>query len=397
MQPVLTIGIVGVDDQIVSDYDEDLKTTYQSMFTSMEDHETIRFRGLTDMFFSNPDVTGTLSDSWSQNFEILHPINSNHTTKAETARRIMMAGCQASREHFQKLIADQHPPTLSLYRGQARFMQDDLATPDFLAKSTKQKKKTSFLVAAEMIARNQAYSNLVELLLPNYVRLSIHAHTNKGPKFGICLFPRDKIRAIDSIKNRHELVPAYEFQVPTPWHNSIIRVAGDSTIYLGKAEIVQAAIDQGEFKGGWVESPEGAHFALTSTSPVIVTDAHTIDKVPTITKIEIEETPISNRSSTTTKVGGDEKAPAITKTKTIEVPVSSGSSMATKVGEGEKGSAITKTEVEIEVVEGPSLQGRRKVRFSFIVRGTSYRTFFSHPLRYVKRVMKSQYSTSTVA
>ncbi|KAF2278854.1 uncharacterized protein EI97DRAFT_448670 [Westerdykella ornata] len=263
---------IGVDDDEVSAYDKKLHDLYKSLYNTPEDQEAIRFRGLTDMFFSNPDIANTFPHSYIQNFEIAHPIESKRSSEAETARQIMMAGCQSSREHFQKLIADQHPATLSLYRGQARFMQDDLATPEFLAKSAKQKKKISFAVATEMIARNQAYSNLLELLLPNYVRLSIHAHNNRGPKYAICLFPRDKIRAIDSVKKRHELVPAYEFQVPTPWHNSAIKVAGDDIIYIGKAEIVKAAIEAGDFEGGWVEGPEGGHFALRSTQPAVELD-----------------------------------------------------------------------------------------------------------------------------
>jgi hypothetical protein len=236
------------------------------MFASSDGYEAIRFRGLTDMFFSNPDSQNTFDQNWTKSFHIEHPVCSKHLPETELARQIMMAGFQISKDHFRKLIAEQHPPTLSLYRGQARFMQDDLSDPTFLAMSGKQKKKLSFSVAAEMIGRNQAYSNLLELLLPNYVRLSIHAHSNRGPKFGICLFPRDQVHAIDAIIDRHTLCPAYEFQVPTPWHNSIIKIEGDSMLYLGKAEIVRKAIEHGDFEGGWVDDhAEGGHFALRPT------------------------------------------------------------------------------------------------------------------------------------
>ena len=252
-----------MDDEAVSIYDQNLLNTYRSMFTSGDDRQAIRFRGLTEMFFSNPDSEEAFSSTWISHFKIEHPINSKHSPDAELARQIMMAGFQSSREQFRKMITDQHKQTLELYRGQARFMQDDLAAPDFLEKSLKQRKKISFVVAAEMIARNRAYSNLLELLLPNHVRLSIHAHPNRGPKFGICLFPRDQVRAIDSVPDRHALSPSYEFQVPTPWHNSIIKIEGDNRIYLGKAEIVHKAIQQGDFEGGWVEDHvEGGHFAL---------------------------------------------------------------------------------------------------------------------------------------
>jgi pyoverdine/dityrosine biosynthesis protein Dit1 len=261
--------------------------TYRSVCASSRDHEVIRFRGLTDMFFSNPDSTDTFAKDWADSFHIDHPIQSRRLPEAELARQIMMAGFQSSRDHFRRLIAEQHQPTLSQYRGQARFMQDDLADPTFLAMSGKQKKKLSFTVAAEMIARNQAYSNLLELLLPNYVRLSIHAHSNRGPKFGICLFPRDQVHAIDAIVGRHALFPSYEFQVPTPWHNSIIKVEGDNMLYLGKAEIVHKAIDQGDFEGGWVDDvAQGGHFALRPTytvcgSPSAVTESSSASTVDT--------------------------------------------------------------------------------------------------------------------
>jgi pyoverdine/dityrosine biosynthesis protein Dit1 len=261
--------IVGVDDEAVGNYDQALASGYRRMYTSPEDHEAIRFRGLTDIFFSNPDSLDNFNHKWADSFHVDHPIHSRRLPEAELARQIMMTGFQSSRDHFRKLIAEQHPPTLSLYRGQARFMQDDLTDPTFLAMSGKQRKKLSFTVAAEMIARNQAYSNLLELLLPNYVRLSIHAHSNRGPKFGICLFPRNQVHAIEAVMNRHALCPSYEFQVPTPWHNSIIKVDGDSVLYLGKAEIVQKAIEQGDFEGGWVQDVvQGGYFVLRSTSTV---------------------------------------------------------------------------------------------------------------------------------
>jgi pyoverdine/dityrosine biosynthesis protein Dit1 len=259
--------------------------TYQSMFASPEDYKTIRFRGLTDMFFSNHDSQNTFDQQWAKSLHIEHPVQSECSPETELARQIMMAGFQISRDHFRKLIAEQHPPTLSLYRGQARFMQDDLSGPTFLAMSGKQKRKLSFSVAAEMIARNQAYSNMLELLLPNYVRLSIHAHSNRGPKFGICLFPRDQVRAIEAIMDRHTFCPLYEFQVPTPWHNSIIKIEGDTMLYVGKAEIVRQAIEHGDFEGGWIDdNVEGGHFSLRPTytvypSPSMATESSSASAV----------------------------------------------------------------------------------------------------------------------
>ncbi|KAF2746336.1 hypothetical protein M011DRAFT_92691 [Sporormia fimetaria CBS 119925] len=258
---------IGVDDATVSEYDKKLIDIYQRHYTSPEDKYLVRFRGLTDMFLSNSDIATTIPTSFIESIDLAHPIQTAHTPEVETARKIMMAGCQPSSTHFRSLLTAEHPATLSLYRGQTRFMQADLSTPYFLSKSLKQRKKLASIVAAEMIARNAAYSNLLELLFPNYVRLSIHAHSNHGPKYGICLFPREKIRAIDDVGKRHEAVPAYEFQVPTPWHNAVIKVEGDDMVYIGKAEIVKSAIESGEFEGGWVDGTDstGGHFVLRRT------------------------------------------------------------------------------------------------------------------------------------
>ncbi|KAH7122447.1 Pyoverdine/dityrosine biosynthesis protein-domain-containing protein [Dendryphion nanum] len=296
---------IGVDDDDVTKYDDDMKDLYSSMFNLPNDGGAIRFRGLTDMFFTNPEVTSTCSSEWMDRINMPHPIHTTRSEIAENARKLMMGACEIDRDHFRKLITDQHPSTLQLYRGQSRFMLDDLATPEFLSKSIKQKKKTAFAVAAEMIGRNQAYSNLVELLLPNYVRLSIHAHSNRGPKFGIRLFPKNKVRAIDSIPNRHELIPAYEFQVPTAWHNSIIKVEGDPMIYLGKAEIVQKAIDEGNFEGTWVNGPEGGHFAVRYTHVSVVQDR--ADSV-----ITMEDTPL---------LQANKKTIVTTTTEIVELPL----------------------------------------------------------------------------
>ncbi|KAF2475880.1 uncharacterized protein BDR25DRAFT_331588 [Lindgomyces ingoldianus] len=286
---------IGVNDDMVSIYDENLKQAYQSMFDSREDREAIRFQGLNDMLQLNGGSMHPFSHNWTENMDVSHPIETNRSKDAELSRKVMMAACGISKDHLRKLISAQDPAVLQLYRGQSRFMLDDLATPEFCVKSTKQKKKIASAVAAEMIARNQAYSNLLELLLPNYIRLSIHAHSNRGPKFGIRLFPIHRVRAIDSVDNRHELVPAYEFQLPTPWHNCIIKVDGDKMLYLGKAEIAREAIANGEYQGAWVDGPGGGHFALHSKRTELL-EYKTISESTT----EIVEVPANDLSKNRT-------------------------------------------------------------------------------------------------
>ncbi|KAI8944195.1 Pyoverdine/dityrosine biosynthesis protein-domain-containing protein [Xylaria longipes] len=260
----LLSSCIGVDDDVVSEYESNLQELYRSMFDSSADREAIKFCGLSDLFFSESDNTHTFDQSWILDPDLLHhPIQTKLSEKAELARKLVMASCGIDRSHFRGLILAQHAATLKLYRGLSQFMLQDLAGPSFVGQSTSRKKKIASSVATEMMARNQAYSNLLELLFPNYIRLSIHAHNNRGPKFGIRLFPRDRVRAIDDIDGRHEPVPRYDFQIPTPWHNSIVKVEGDEIAYLTKACVAREAIAGGRYSGGWVDDgDEGGYFLL---------------------------------------------------------------------------------------------------------------------------------------
>ncbi|KAI1124423.1 Pyoverdine/dityrosine biosynthesis protein-domain-containing protein [Nemania abortiva] len=260
----LLSSCIGVDDYVVSEYESNLQELYRSMFDSSADQKAIKFCSLSNLFFSESDDTRTFDESWILDSDLLyHPIQTKLTRTAEIARKLVMASCGIDRSHLRKLILAQDTTVLKLYRGLSRFMLQDLTGPSFVAQSTSRKKKTASSVAVEMMVRNQAYSNLLELLFPNYIRLSIHAHNNRGPKFGVRLFPRNKVRAIDDIDGRHEPVPMYDFQIPTPWHNSIVKVEGDDIMYLTKASVARQAIAGGKYVGGWVDAgDEGGYFLL---------------------------------------------------------------------------------------------------------------------------------------
>lgn len=264
----LLSSCIGVDDDVVSEYESNLQDLYKSMFDSAADRKALKFCSLSDLFFSEPDNTQTFDDSWIFDPELLyHPLKTKLCKTAELARKLVMASCGIDRSHLRKLILAQDATTLRLYRGLSQFMLKDLTWPSSIGPSTCQRKKTASRVAAEMMARNQAYSNLLELLFPNYIRLSIHAHNNRGPKFGIRLFPRNRVRAIDDVDGRHEPVPIYDFQIPTPWHNSMINIEGDTMIYLAKACVAHQAFASGRYTGGWVENrEEEGHFLLRNVS-----------------------------------------------------------------------------------------------------------------------------------
>ncbi|KAI1361226.1 Pyoverdine/dityrosine biosynthesis protein-domain-containing protein [Xylaria arbuscula] len=259
----LLSSCIGVDDDGISEYESNLQELYRSMFSSPADREAVKFAGLSDLF-DDSDSTQTFNPSWVTDPELIQdPIQTKLSGTAETARRLVMASCGISRAHLRKLILAQDPSVLKSYRGLSRFMLQDLEGPLFAGQSTSRKKKTAAASASEMMLRNQAYSNILELLYPNYVRLSIHAHNNRGPKFGIRLFPRNKVRAINDIDGRHEPVPLYDFQLPTPWHNSIVKVEGDDRAYLTKASVARQAIASGKYTGGWIDDEgKGGHFHL---------------------------------------------------------------------------------------------------------------------------------------
>jgi hypothetical protein len=196
-----------------------------------------------------------------------HPVKTKLTGEAELCRKLMLGIGGPDRSYIRQLITEQEPDALGLYRGQTRFMLEDLAdVPAVKSLSGKQKKKTAALVAEEMMSRNQAYSNLTELLLPNYVRLSIHAHNNAGPKFAVRLLPANKVRAIDCLETCLEPNPVYEYQLPTPWHNCMIKVEGDEFMYLGRSQIARKALESPHYTGSWVDGPDGSYFSLQRKS-----------------------------------------------------------------------------------------------------------------------------------
>jgi hypothetical protein len=220
----------------------------------------------------------------------------------------MLGVAEASRTFIRSCIEQQEPDALQLYRGQTRFMLEDLAdVPSFKTLSMKQRKKTAALVAQEMMSRNQAYSNLVELLLPNYVRLSIHAHNNKGPKFAVRLLPKNLVRPIESLENRFEPVQAYEFQLPTPWHNSIIKVEGDELLYLARSQVARSAVTSPDYEGSWVDSPDGSYFNLKrrAPAPVEVIESTPVEEVQSVPEPAVVEEVI---------VLHEKKAPMVTVT-----------------------------------------------------------------------------------
>ena len=162
--------------------------------------------------------------------------------------------------------------------------------------------KLASKTAFEMVIRNEAYSNLIELLFPFHIRLSIHGDENSGQmfKFGISLFARggqqggsgpkrrdiqvwpcpellskgatpatENIKGQENTKNKEPNPPNRALHVPTPWHNCIAKLT-DSTgqarqagerknqepptrWVVAEAKIIKAALAKGSYSGSWVE------------------------------------------------------------------------------------------------------------------------------------------------
>lgn len=184
-------------------------------------------------------------------------ISTKRTHEADLSRQILDQGFKTDEAILRSRIDSKQQSTLKLYRGFSRFMQEDLSINRYTqGLSRSQLKKLSSKIAFEMIQRNEAYSNLIELLFPHHIRLSIHAHDNSGPKFGIRLFGPN-VRPLESISAESAEMRSVDLlHVPTPWHNCLVEIGGYSNLIMTKSNTVKAALSSGKFRGGWIP---GAH------------------------------------------------------------------------------------------------------------------------------------------
>ncbi|KAK1599728.1 pyoverdine/dityrosine biosynthesis protein [Colletotrichum navitas] len=241
---------IGVDDADVDAYGEQLKEMNRAIGISRGNTDRVGFRSLVDLFeLDRAKSQYKLSAIQTQlnipNIE--HHVETRLTVEAELCRQILMAGCQPQESAVRAKIKSQDAAILALYRGFSRFMLEDLELHPHTQQMTRsQRKKLSTKVAFEMIMRNQSYSNLVELLLPNHVRLSIHAHNNAGPKFGIQLFDPAVVRAVEGLSPDGTPMTSRDLlHIPTPWHNCVVEVEGSPYLLVTKASIPREAMSLG--------------------------------------------------------------------------------------------------------------------------------------------------------
>ena len=144
------------------------------------------------------------------------------------------------------------PDYTKMYLGFLQFNIDDIffikdgdkyifSTEEASKLSITQCKKKAKENSKAILRRNDAYSKMIEKLFPFYIRLSIHAHNNSGPKFAIRMLPLDKIS--------EELVSDSTMHIPTPWHNVVVQDL-DGKYFLKKKWIIEKMDAELIYKNG---------------------------------------------------------------------------------------------------------------------------------------------------
>lgn len=266
---------IGVDDDTVDTYGTKLKELNAAISKSIGGPaDRVQFQSLVDLF-NLKDYNGDcdMQDLKDRALSALpHYLATTFTEEAELCRRMLITACQPSHEVLRSQLNGADPALLALYRGFSRFMLEDLAMhPVTQSLSRSKQKKLSSKVAFEMMLRNQAYSNLVELMFPSSIRLSIHAHSNTGPKFAIRLFDPSTTRVVDSLDRQHEAGSMHDLlHIPTPWHNCIVQFEGNDVVYVTKAVAVEkylSANPSGWRKDGDLRNGRGAYFFFKPMKP----------------------------------------------------------------------------------------------------------------------------------
>ncbi|MCJ1424167.1 dityrosine synthesis enzyme [Sticta canariensis] len=249
---------IGVEDDIVDRYSEALAEINQSIIEQQNGVKRVEFYSLHDLFFSNKEICNRFKPGFVEDVIIHHPLDRPVADGAEICRKVLIAGCRIERAALRSQIDKKDASILALYRGFARFMLEDLSSHERTSGLTKSKaKKLSSNVAFEMISRNQAYSNMIELLFPCHIRISIHAHKNNGPKFGIQLLSNKECRSVESLEGISQRNLTDLLHIPTPWHNTACQIQNDPTLYIIKSNIVREALRSKRYEGEWIPAVKG--------------------------------------------------------------------------------------------------------------------------------------------
>lgn len=94
---------------------------------------------------------------------------------------------------------------------------------------------------------------MIELFFPFFLRFSIHSHDNSGPKFSIRLLGFENCSVIKTLMDFS--TPSYDdlLHIPTPWHNSIVKINDKDPYYVVKSKEILNVINCNKAQGGWNE------------------------------------------------------------------------------------------------------------------------------------------------
>jgi pyoverdine/dityrosine biosynthesis protein Dit1 len=112
------------------------------------------------------------------------------------------------------------PGTLRTYRGYLKFLERDLAGTSVMnGKDGKPLSKNGQdrarrVIAKQMLRNGAKFSDLAALKFPDCIRLSVHPHSNAGPKFAFDMFPGLDMAA-------------------SPWHN-VVMEKSDGRLTMGQ-------------------------------------------------------------------------------------------------------------------------------------------------------------------
>lgn len=205
---------------------------------------------------------------------VRQPVGMKVKVENEICRRLLMVMYSPPQSLGSDLLQNvpEHKLT-KLYRGFSRLVFEDLAFHvDFCGQTKSEREQFAREVALEMILRNQACSRLIELGLPKHIRLSIHAHSNAGPKFAVRLLAAQSLD--DSLPNLAKFfddgdkanVEAHEqnLLIPTPWRHAIAEINHDAgpTMVVCEARMVTKALKGGLFGGYDRHHARGGRFVL---------------------------------------------------------------------------------------------------------------------------------------
>ena len=243
--------LLGVDDDLVLTYGH----TIHEMTHELGLTETFEFRTLKDLLIGKA-THETIDELEVEDEDVQRDFDCGPCS-ADDDRKLLNALFGATKDMVREEVKGVSEVN-RLFRGFSKFLFQDLASTPMLTSlpSKSAQKKHCAKLAYNMISRNRAYSDLVQLMFPMHVRISIHPHNCAGPKFGV--------RLIHSSYLYHGLQASAEsqlFHIPTPWHNAVICDTN------GKFLVMKSKEARESYGGSLVSYPDGrpSHFQIAKT------------------------------------------------------------------------------------------------------------------------------------